>query len=110
MSGMSGFAEKIADLALRVRESEESVDFMFGTVESELPLSVWVGQNLLLPASVLILSGAVVDLVEYEDEENGEVYCVPEHNLQVGDKVLLAKVRGGDAYVVLNRCYGMEVE
>lgn len=109
MNGMSGLTEKLAALAARVQESMESVDFMFGTVVSINSLAVSVEQNLLLPAAVLILSGAVVELVEYEDEESGEIYYVPEHNLQVGEKVLLAKVKGGEAYVVLNRCYAMEV-
>lgn len=110
MSGMAGLAEKIGALAARVQESADSVDFMFGQVVSEKPLSISVEQRLVLPEDILILSGAVVDLVTYEDEESGEKVTVPRHNLASGENVLLARVMSGDAYVVLARCYPMEVE
>lgn len=109
MSGFNGLAAKLGELSARVQESVDAVDFMFGTVSGISPLNVTVGQGMVLPNSVLVLSGSVVDLVAYENEKSGTVYYVPEHNLQLGDKVLLAKVKGGEAYVVLNRCYAMEV-
>lgn len=108
MSAMDYLAERIAELAERTQERAESVDFMFGAVQTEKPLSVQVEQRLVLPEEMLHLTAAVVDLVAEEDDEGNVIY-VPKHNLVVGERVLLARVRGGEAYVVLNRCYAMEV-
>lgn len=107
MSGIDYLAEQVSALAERVVERADGVDFMFGTVCSAAPIAVQVEQKLVIPGEMLVLTAAVVDMVAHENEETGEIYYVPEHNLQGGENVLLAKVRGGEAYVVLNRCYGM---
>lgn len=106
MSSMEGLAERIAALAARVVESADSVDFMFGEVLTSEPLVVQVEQNLLLPAEVLVLTDPVIAAVEVrEDVEGDEVVYRVVSKLCRGDRVLLAKVKGGEAYVVLSRCY-----
>lgn len=107
MGGAVRLAGRLAELAARVQEGAAGVDFMFGRVLQAQPLSVQVEQKLVLPEEMLILSGAVVELEERVDEETGDVYYVPVHTLLAGENVLLARMSGGAAYVVLNRCYGM---
>lgn len=109
MNGALRLAERLGELAARVQEKNEAADIMLGVVVATAPLTVQVEQRLELPEEMLILSAAVTELVPVEDPETGEVYYVPRHTLQQGESVLLAKMSGGAAYVVLERCYATEV-
>lgn len=102
-------AERLGELAARVQEKNEAADVMLGVVVETQPLMVQVEQRLELPEKMLILSAAVTELVSVEDPETGETYYVPVHTLRQGESVLLARARGGNVYVVLDRCYATEV-
>lgn len=107
MSGIDNLAASICDLIDRVMEGAEEVAFMFGVVIDTAPLTVQVEQRLILPEELLILTDAViadVEQVENPEDKSAVIYRVF-HNLSNGDRVLLAKIQGGEAYVILSRCY-----
>ena len=109
-------AEAIRGLARRAGEQEAPVGFAFGQVVSEEPLEIRVEQRLLLPEEVLVLTDGVIGsarLVAQEGEgetENRDPIYIVEHNLHKYDRVLLARVQGGRAYVILSRYYATEKE
>ena len=112
MQGVCGLAETMWQLVQRAGEQTEAVSFMFGEVVSCQPLLVQVEQRLLLPQSVLVLTDAVIAKAVLRDAENWQpgdekVYDVV-HNLAEGDRVLLAKMQGGQQFVILSKCYAVE--
>lgn len=112
---MGALAEVIVELARRVGEAEVPVGFAFGQVTSEEPLEVRLEQRLTLPEDMLILTDNVIGsarLVEQPDEEaeDDEPVYIVEHDLHKHDRVLLARVQGGQAYVILSRYYAVEKE
>lgn len=108
INGIENLAERICELAGRVVERTESVAFMFGEVIESAPLTVKVEQRLILPEEILILTDPVIDYVEEIEGGEGEVTYKVVHKLACGDRVLLAKILGGEAYVILSRCYQTE--
>jgi hypothetical protein len=112
MKNCVGLAETVVQLAGRALESAEGVSFMFGEVVKLKPLQILVEQRLLLPEDVLILTDPVIaTAVLCKDEEGNDIptlYAVT-HKLAVKDRVLLAKVQGGKAYVILSKIYPTEL-
>lgn len=110
MSGMDNLAAGLCELAERALERADGVAFMFGEVTRAAPLTINVEQRLLLPADILILTDAVIASVEPVMDEQGRFagYYDVAHNLSPGDRVLLAKIQGGEAYVILSRAYQTE--
>ncbi len=112
---MGALAEVIVELARRAGETEVPVGFAFGQVTGVEPLEVRLEQRLTLPEDMLILTDNVIGsarLVEQPDEgaeDEAPIYIV-EHNLHKHDRVLLARVQGGQAYVILSRYYAVEKE
>ena len=106
-------AEAIAGLAKRAADSEKAVNFAFGKVVQEYPLQVMLEQRLLLPEEQLILTenviGAAVLRTDKEIYIREKIYDVF-HNLEVGERVLLANVRGGQAWVILSKYYATELD
>ena len=106
-------AETIAGLAKRAADSEAAVNFAFGKVVQEYPLQVMLEQRLLLPEEQLILTenviGAAVLRTDKEIYIREKIYDVF-HNLEAGDRVLLANVRGGQAWVILSKYYATELD
>lgn len=69
--------------------------------------------SLLLPEEQLILTenviGAAVLRTDKEIYIREKIYDVF-HNLEVGERVLLANVRGGQAWVILSKYYATELD
>jgi hypothetical protein len=107
----AGLAETVVRLAGRAVENADGVSFMFGEVVSAYPLQILVEQRLLLPEDVLILTdpviAAAVLCTDADGKEIPNLYVV-RHKLASADRVLLAKVQGGQAYVVLSKIYPTE--
>lgn len=106
-------AEALAGLAKRAADSQPAVNFAFGRVVGESPLQILVEQRLLVPEEELILTDSVIASVERrQDDErylHDKIYNVY-HNLTLDDRVLLACVQGGQAYVVVSRYYATELD
>jgi hypothetical protein len=108
----AGLAETVVRLAGRAVENAEGVNFMFGEVASAYPLQILVEQRLLLPEDVLILTDPVISeavLCRGADGKEIPNLYVVKHKLARADRVLLAKVQGGQAYVVLSKIYPTEL-
>ena len=106
-------ADAMVNLAKRVTDSQPAVSFAFGRVVNESPLQIMVEQRLLVPEEELILTESVIGYLERrQDDERylkDKIYRVY-HNLEVNDRVLLAAVQGGQAYVIISRYYATELD
>lgn len=94
-------------------EAGNPVAVLFGEVESVKPLAVRVDQRFTLPAAFLVvpesLTPSTLDVSHRHDVSGGatgEALTDPlivRRGLEVGDKVLLLRIQGGQQYVVLDR-------
>ncbi|HIU10188.1 MAG TPA: DUF2577 family protein [Candidatus Avidehalobacter gallistercoris] len=110
MSAFNGLAEVLLKLSERMSEAADGVSFAFGQVVRGEGLTVQLESRLLLPSDVLVLTDPVIESVEPILDENDRptgVYNVLD-NLSIGDRVLLAKIQGGQYYVILSKCYAVE--
>lgn len=97
-------------------EVSKPSDFCFGNVTSTSPLKISIDQKLTLGVAQLVLTRNVTNYttsvtVDWETESDGShnhkisnTKKMTIHNaLQVGDKVVLLKQKGGQKYLVLDR-------
>lgn len=109
----AALADSLVNLAKRVADSQPEVNFCFGKVVQESPLLIMVEQRLLVPEDELILTDSVIAFVERrQDDErylHDKIYSVY-HDLTLNDRVLLARVQGGQAYVIVSRYYATELD
>ncbi|WP_138751796.1 DUF2577 domain-containing protein [Paenibacillus sinopodophylli] len=91
--------DTIKRAALDALDASRPVHFLFGEIATVSPLSVRIDQRLTLPSEFLITTAATEEL----KTEIGGVEYVIRPGLQPGDKVLLARVQGGQQYIVINR-------
>lgn len=82
---MPSFIETIKKAALEAVEASKPCAVVFGTVASITPLKINVEQKLFLSDLQLIKTAAVSGA------------------LQIGDKVLLLRVQGGQKYVIWDK-------
>lgn len=110
MDAFNGLAEVLLKLSERVSEAADGVSFAFGQVVRGEGLTVQLESRLILPADVLVLTDPVIESVEPildEEERPTGTYHVTS-KLGIGDRVLLAKMQGGQYYVILSKCYAVE--
>lgn len=120
---MATLAETIAHIAVNANVSGKPVEFFYGTVQGEKPLVVFIDSKQNIDEDFLVLTSAVKD--RYVDItvsfKTGMIYekdgLVDNHNhkvdgtkrmlvhngLKTGERVLLARVQGGQKYIVLDR-------
>ncbi len=120
MLDASGFVSEIKKIAVNAVNSEKPCNIVFGSVISDSPLKINVEQKLTLSEDQLILSRNVTDyeieiniedknkwLTEIEDlhkhEIKGRKKLKVLGKLKTGEKVILARVYGGQKFVVLDR-------
>jgi len=89
----------IKQASMGAMEAGSPVQVRIGTVNSLSPLTVTVDQRFALTSEFLILTAAAEPL---KMTVGGVEYIVRE-GLQVGDKVILLRVQGGQQYVVLDK-------
>ncbi|RXZ77242.1 DUF2577 domain-containing protein [Paenibacillaceae bacterium] len=91
--------DKIKEISQGTNQAGNPVAVMFGTVSKVNPLEVIVEQRLALPRDFLIVPET---LTEYK-LLIGEIEYTIRRGLEVGDQVILARVQGGQDYVILDR-------
>ncbi|WP_150273203.1 DUF2577 domain-containing protein [Paenibacillus tepidiphilus] len=75
------------------------VAFSFGTVVGNEPLEIQVDQRFVLSGPALVLPEAIMECkVKVGDSE-----VLLRRGLEPGDRVLLARMQGGQSYIVLDR-------
>jgi hypothetical protein len=95
-------------------EAGNPVAVLFGEVESVKPLAVRVDQRFTLPAAFLVVPESLtpqeINAGHRHDLTGGgttdEALTAPlvvRRGLEVGDRVLLLRIQGGQQYVVLDR-------
>ena len=108
--------ESIKKISSGVKDTQEPVSIVYGSVISENPLKILTGQKMILDEKRLILADSVRKIektVEIDwniGDDDGYGYDISgirkmtEHNgLKTGEKVLMLKMQGGQKYVVLSR-------
>lgn len=123
---MRGYSKEIKKMSLNATDASDPMNLMFGKVISASPLKILVDQRLLLTERQLILTSAVseraVDITFSGYTEPDVTLGTPEEvnnthrhqyvgrksvtvntGLNVGDKVMLLRVQGGQRFVVLDR-------
>ncbi len=96
MANLTGIIKKAAVEAVR---ASNPVEFMFGTVVKEEPLTINIEQKMELTEEFLILTSSVS---LYETKINNQKSIV-DNSLKKDDQVLLARVQGGQKFIVLDR-------
>ncbi|MCF2641147.1 DUF2577 domain-containing protein [Roseburia hominis] len=112
-------AESIKSIIKNYINASDQCTFMYGTVISATPVTVFVNEKLTLGSEFLIVCKHLTDY-EYEVEikDNTDVAGSPPHNhplssvkkikvknaLQPGEKVVVARQQGGQKYLVIDRC------
>lgn len=122
---MDKFVDLIRRVALQAVEASAPVRLYYGTVQSVDPLQIEVDQKAVYSETFLALSSLVQDFdvdmtVEHETEESegglyDEAFAAHSHayegrktfrvhlGLQVGERVMLLRMHGGQKYLVLDR-------
>ncbi|WP_127531191.1 DUF2577 domain-containing protein [Paenibacillus kobensis] len=91
--------DAIRKAAMSAVEASNPVAFLYGTVTKSNPLEVNVDQRFTLDADFLVLTEATAEL----KFSIGSTEYVIRRALQVGDQVLLARLQGGQHYLVLDK-------
>lgn len=112
-------AETIKSITKNYINASDQCTFMYGTVISATPVTVFVNEKLTLGSEFLVVCKHLTDY-EYEVEikDKTDVAGSPPHNhplssikkikvknaLQPGEKVVLVRQQGGQKYLVIDRC------
>lgn len=123
---MAELVQLLKELSKTTNEATEPFEHRKGIVETISPLTIRVDQKLLLEEEELILTHMVRDYevdisVSHETEESedikgimpdfkshshkykGRKKIIIHQGLKAGEEVILLKVQGGQAYIVLDR-------
>lgn len=112
----SGLIPIIKQAALDAVNSTQPVQFVFGTVTSVSPLKIQVTSKLVLGAANLVVAGSLRKF-NIEIKHSNVTNSVDDHahsvnftstatldnSLKKGDSVILARLQGGDRYLVLDK-------
>lgn len=107
LSEFDGLIKQIKQAALDAVNSAGPAGFYEGTVLSVSPLKVKVDQKLILGKEQLVLSRNVTNhemsvYVDWEYEKGTKKIVI--HNaLKTGNKVILARIQGGQSYIILDK-------
>ncbi len=91
--------EAIKKAAKDAIEASAPVAVMFGTVTKTNPLEVNVDQRFTLDADVLVQTAATTEL----KMTIGSTEYTVRPGLQVGDRVVLLRIQGGQKYLILDK-------
>ncbi len=123
---MADLIQLLKELSKKTNETNEPFEHRKGIVETTSPLTIRVDQKLLLEEDELILTHLVRDYevdisVSHETEESedikgvmpdfkshdhkykGRKKIIIHQGLKAGEEVIMLKVQGGQAYIVLDR-------
>lgn len=100
--------ETIKIASLDAIKASKPVEIVFGVVLSIAPLKINLEQKLTLTESFLIVPDDFIDkkinIVIDDEEKEIEI----KNALKVDDKLVLARVQGGQKYLVLSRLAGVD--
>lgn len=122
----SGLIDIMKRAAIDANEASQPTDLRFGTVISVSPMKVQVTNQMVIPESLLIVPSQLTDYtvevtVNWQTENTGKSGNTDEafsshshgitgkktltiHNaLKVGDKVVLIRKQGGQAFYILDK-------
>lgn len=123
---MADLIQLLKELSKNTNEANEPFEHRKGTVETVNPLTIKVDQKLTLEEEDLILThlvkdydvdisvshetkefelieGAPTDIKKHKHEYKGRKKIIIHQGLKAGEEVILLKVQGGQAYIVLDR-------
>lgn len=113
---MANLVDMIKQVGLDAMQASAPVNILYGVVTKANPLEVNVDQRFTLTEDFLVvterLTALTLDLNHSHDYSGGQTQnaltspVVVRKGLEVGDKVLLLRVQGGQQYVVLDRVVG----
>ena len=97
----------IKQVSLQAFASTNPVNIIFGTVSSESPLEIEIHQKLKLTKEFLVMTEHVtkyeIDLKHNHGGTDALTKVVIREGLKKGDGVVLARVQGGQQFVVLDK-------
>jgi hypothetical protein len=96
---MNSLLELIKKISSKTIAAEKPCDFCFGKVISESPLKIFIEQKITLDSAQLVLTRNVTDFKTKIDGAEVKI----ENSLQVGEKVVLLRQKGGQKFLVLDR-------
>ena len=103
----SGIIPIIKQAAIDAVDSTQPVQFVFGSVISVSPIEIRVTPKLTLKKGNLVLSGATTKK-SFKVTVNGSTATVTyDNSLKKGDSVILARIQGGNKYLVLDKVVDM---
>ena len=123
---MADLIQLLKELSKKTNEANEPFEHRKGIVETVNPLTIKVDQKLTLEEEDLILThlvkdydvdisvshetkefelieGAPTDIKKHKHEYEGRKKITIHQGLKPGEEVILLKVQGGQAYIVLDR-------
>lgn len=116
---MDNLINALKQLSVSANEASDPVKIIFGTVESESPLTIRTQQKISISEKHLVLTGAVMDKEREMNfdiyTENTNSYTLHSHrilgkkkitvcnSLKKGEKVIMLRVQGGQRFIVLDR-------
>lgn len=125
MSNYINLIKTIKQAAVEAVETQKPAAVLFGTVQSENPLSIFINQKMILEADEIILTRNVTDFetdmtvnhftqntaggfdaASFESHNHaykGRKTFLIHNALKSGDKVILLRVQGGQRFVVIDR-------
>lgn len=96
---MANLIETIKKAAIDAVRASNPVVFLFGTVVKENPLTINIEQKMELTEEFFILTNAVK---LYETKINDQKAII-DNSLKKDEQVILARMQGGQRFIVLDR-------
>ena len=117
----SGIIPIIKQAAIDAMNSTQPVQFVFGTVNEIEPLEIQVTPKLILKEANLVLAGAIskktvnITVSGNTGSTDGHRHSVSipitityDNSLKKGDFVILARMQGGNRYLVLDKAVNVD--
>lgn len=93
----------IKQAAVEAVNSSKPAGVYYGTVISKTPLKIRLSQTIILTKEHLKLTKAVMDYNTNITLPSGTVSATVKNGLQVGDKVIMLRMQGGQGYLVIDK-------
>ena len=99
----SGIIPIIKRAAIDAVNSTQPVQFVFGTVTSVSPLKIQVTPKLTLGAANLVVCGTLSKKSTTTTVNGTKVTVTFDNSLKKNDSVILARMQGGNKYLVMDK-------
>ena len=119
--------ESIKTIVGEYIDATDQCTFLYGTVMSASPLSIYINEKLTIAEDFLVKTRNVTDYeleIDIEDKNTWKTETADAHTheikgkkklkvlnaLKQGEKVVLIRQQGGQKYLVLDRCKGVKYD